>query len=87
MTELPEDPATSSPPPRSARKTEDTASGCRDRAAASTAAAQAMDTANGQSRLQASADAWTARANLLERLETSHRARTAAGDGEDAPDE
>lgn len=51
------------------KKVEDTSTGCRDRAAASLVAAAAMDTLNGKARLEASAATWTARADLLLRLE------------------
>jgi hypothetical protein len=66
------------PIPASLKRTEDTSSGCRGRAAASLVAAAAMDTENGRLRLQASADSWTARADLLQRLEDRHRGRAAS---------
>ena len=60
------------------RRSENTPSGCRERAAFSLAAAAGMDTDNGRLRLEASADSWTARAELLERLELRHDAREAS---------
>ncbi len=62
-----------------ARRVEDTAAGCRDRAAASLEAAAAMDTVNGKTRMEASAATWTSRADLLQRLEHLHEARKTAG--------
>jgi hypothetical protein len=70
--------ALNAPAKRSAsvtRKVEDTSSGCRDRASASLVAAAAMDTANGQSRMEASAAAWSSRADLLLRVEQLHEQR------------
>ncbi|MBA3527116.1 MAG: hypothetical protein H0T82_09385 [Sphingomonas sp.] len=60
------------------RRVEDTSAGCRDRAAASLAAAADMDTANAKVRLEASAATWTSRADLLQRLEKLHEARQAS---------
>ncbi len=68
------------------RRVEDTAAGCRDRAAASLAEAAGMDTVNGKTRLEASAATWTSRADLLQRLEHLHEARrTAASLDVDVP--
>lgn len=64
------------------KKAEDTSAGCRGRAAESMVAAAAMDTVNGRVRMEASAATWTARADLLKRLELKVEAReTAVLDG------
>ena len=64
------------------KKPEDTSAGCRGRAADSLVAAAAMDTLNGRVRMEASAATWTARADLLQRLELRVEAReTAMPDG------
>ena len=60
------------------KKLEDTAEGCRSLAQADRA--RACDMTNNQMRgsLERSADAWAARAKLLERLETNFNARAEA---------
>lgn len=68
-----------------ARRVEDTAAGCRDRAAASLEAAAAMDTVNGKTRLEASAATWTSRADLLQRLEHLHESRRASASTDESP--
>lgn len=60
------------------KKLEDTSAGCRGRAADSLAAAAAMDTRNGRVRMETSAATWTARAELLQRLELRIEAREKA---------
>ena len=55
---------------------QDTAAGCRARAAADLAAAATMDTANSRLKFEHSALVWGARGDLLERFEASRRART-----------
>lgn len=75
-----EAPEKSSPPLRrsSRRSRGDTPEGCRQRAAADLIAAGEMDTANGRLRFEHSAVSWTARADLLQRLEDSSEARRIA---------
>jgi hypothetical protein len=70
------------------RKREDTAEGCRAMADADHVRAGDMDTERMRDRMEQSADAWTKRADLLERLEASFSARKEAaqelaGDEED----
>lgn len=75
--EMPEE--TPSPLPGSSRRTaRETPDWCRQRAAADLVAAGEMDTANGRLRFQYSAVSWTARADLLQRLEDSSKARRIA---------
>jgi hypothetical protein len=90
------DPATPEAAPAAARpiarKREDTSLGCREMAAADHVRADATDTEHMRLRMESSADAWTARADMLQRLERSHDARLAAaaapGTAEDiAPNE
>lgn len=57
------------------RRPEDTAVGCHGRAEQSMVAAAAMDTVNGRQRMETSAATWTARAELLGRLEAKQAAR------------
>ena len=65
-------------------KPEDTAEGCRAMAAADRERAVAMDTDRMRFRIERSADAWTKRADLLERLEGTFNARRlGAIDGDD----
>jgi len=64
--------------PRSSKQGADTVTGCRDRAAADLLAAAATPTRNGQLRMEASSACWTARADLLQRLEDSFEARMKA---------
>jgi hypothetical protein len=60
------------------RKREDTSLGCREMAAADHVRADATDTEHMRLRMESSADAWTARADMLQRLERSQDARHAA---------
>ena len=53
------------------RKPEDTAAGCRHRAQLDREQALSEDSAQMRLRLETSAQAWTVRAQLLTRLETS----------------
>ncbi len=57
------------------RQPQDTEAGCRERAAASLAQAETMDTAHGRDRMELSAASWTTRADLLQRLDESSEAR------------
>lgn len=66
------------PPHEHLHRSEATALGCRDRAAASLVAASAMDTANGRSRQEASAATWAARADMIDKLEQRQHARELA---------
>lgn len=61
---------------RSTKAAQDTAAGCRARAAADLATAATMDTVNGRQKLEHSASTWSARGDLLARLETGRRTRT-----------
>ena len=61
--------------PQRGKQAQDTVAGCRERAAADLARAAAMDTAQRRATLDRSAAAWTARGDLLQRLETSFLAR------------
>ena len=73
---------------RARRDQRDTAAGCRERASADLLKAAPMLIANERARMEASAASWTARADLLERLETSFAARQARGGSfEPDPDE
>jgi len=56
----------------------DTAQGCRDRAAADLLASASMTTNNARLKMETSASCWTARADLLQRLDDSFEARIAA---------
>ena len=69
-------------PARTQKAVQDTASGCRDFAAADLARASLMDTANGRRRLENSAMSWTSRALLIQRLDDSFLARQAAAKAE-----
>ena len=60
------------------RKREDTADGCRALALDDQARAADAGSAHMRSTLERSAAAWSVRAKLLERLETSFSARSAA---------
>jgi hypothetical protein len=53
----------------------DTAAGCRDRAAADLLAAATMTTRNGQLRMESSAACWSARADLLQRMDDGFHAQ------------
>ena len=61
--------------PRSPRQPGDTAEGCRNRAAADLLAAAAMSTRNGTLRMEASSASWSARAEMLQRIDNSYEAR------------
>ena len=63
------------PPHPGAKAPENTAVGCRARAAADLAAAAATGTANGRRKLQHSANVWSERGELLARLELGRRTR------------
>ena len=67
------------PPVRANRDARDTAAGCFERAAADLLKAAPMVIANERARMEASAASWTARAELLTRLEASFEARKASG--------
>jgi len=60
------------------RKREDTAEGCREMALDDRARAADVGSDHMRDRLERSAEAWTDRANLLQRLETSFSARIKA---------
>jgi hypothetical protein len=64
------------PPHR--RSPRDTVAGCRDAAASDLLQAANMDTANGRLRFEHSAASWTARGDLLQRLDEGWRARAGA---------
>ena len=66
------------------REQRDTASGCRARAAADLLEAATLATVNERRRMESSAASWTARAELLGRLEDSFEARRLRGGGFDA---
>lgn len=70
-----------SPMPRVSanREQRDTAAGCRDRAAADLLEAATLATVNERRRMESSAASWTARAELLSRLEDSFEARRLRG--------
>jgi len=63
------------PTPRSKNKPENTADGCRALAAADLGRAAALDGGRMRWRFEHSAAAWTARAELLARLEAKFAAR------------
>lgn len=60
------------------RKREDTAEGCRELALDDRARAAEVDSDHMRDTLERSADAWSTRASLLERLQTSFHARADA---------
>ena len=60
------------------RKVEDTAQGCRSLAEDDRARARALINPQMRAALERSADAWTARANLLDHLQASFNERIAA---------
>jgi hypothetical protein len=64
---------------RSGKRAEDTALGCRANAAANLVRANAPGGDYMRERLEHSASVWSARADLLERLEKKFRSRIAAG--------
>ena len=61
---------------------QDTAVGCRSRAEVDLLASVTMAIANERIRLETSAASWTARANLLQRLEDGSAARLSVADRE-----
>ena len=67
------------------RKVEDTAKGCRSLAEDDRVRATGMINPQIRASLERSADAWTARAKLLDRLETSFNERIAANSPSTAP--
>ena len=67
------------------RKLEDTAEGCRSLAEDDRARATAMINPHMRASLERSAEAWTVRAKLLERLERNFNERIAAGGHSMAP--
>lgn len=72
-------------PPAVPRKSEDTAAGCRSLASNDRARAVDSDIDRMRFRLACSAEAWTARAELLDRLEANRvRMNGAGGFGEAA---
>ncbi len=64
-------------PSRTQKAVQDTVVGCRELAAADLARAALMDTANGRRRLEWSAQSWTSRAELIQRMNDSFEARQA----------
>ncbi len=62
-------------PSRTQKAVQDTVAGCRELAAADLARAALMDTANGRRRLEWSAQSWTSRAELIQRMTDSFEAR------------
>ena len=64
--------------PAHRRSPRDTVAGCRDAATLDLAKAAIMDTANGRLRLEHSAASWTARGDLLQRLDEGWRSRGGA---------
>ena len=63
---------------RSTKSPVDTVIGCRERALSDLALAATMGTRNGQLRMEHSAAVWDTRANLIQRLDDSFAARSAA---------
>lgn len=64
-------------PARTLKQPQDTVAGCRDRAEADLLASVALSTANERRRLETSAASWSARAEMLQRLDDNHAARKA----------
>ncbi len=62
---------------RTLKQPQDTVAGCRDRAAADLLASVVLLTANERRRLETSAASWSARADMLQRLDDNHSARKA----------
>jgi predicted RNA polymerase sigma factor len=79
------------PPARTLKQPQDTVAGCRDRAEADLLASVVLSTANERRRLETSAASWSARADMLQRLDDTHAARKAQvaasfiGEDEDSP--
>jgi hypothetical protein len=69
-------------PDRAQKATHDTAAGCRELAAADLQRASVTDTANGRRRLESSAQSWTSRADMIQRLDESFEARQAVAKAE-----
>ena len=67
-----------SPPKRANRQAQDTIAGCRESARADLATAAGLEGSNAALKYEHSAASWTARADLLQRLDDSHVARTSA---------
>lgn len=63
---------------RSSKRAEDTAAGCRANAAADLVRAVEPGGDYRRVRLERSAEIWSARADLLDRLDENHKARIAA---------
>ena len=63
---------------RTTKEGRDTADGCRERAAADLLTSVSMIIANERRRMESSAASWTARADLLDRIEAGYEARKAA---------
>lgn len=64
-------------PARTLKQPQDTVAGCRDRAEADLLASVVLSTANERRRLETSAASWSARAEMLQRLDDNHAARKA----------
>ena len=62
---------------KSARQPHDTPAGCRDQARDSAAQAETSTNPNVRAKFAQSAATWTARADMLQRLDDSHDARLA----------
>ena len=62
---------------RTFKQPQNTVAGCRGRAEADLLASVARSTANERQRLETSAASWTARADMLQRLDDDHDARKA----------
>jgi predicted RNA polymerase sigma factor len=60
---------------RGSNRVEDTIAGCRNRAEADLLAAVTVATANERIRFETSAASWSARADMLQRLDDNHEAR------------
>lgn len=71
-------PAPARQPPSRTKSPHDTAAWCRDRAEADLLASVTMAIANERIRLETSAASWSARADLLQRLDDSAAARMAS---------
>ena len=76
----------SGPIPPKAGTPRDSAEACRDRAAADLVESGTMMTANQRVRLETSAASWTARAQMLQRVEDSVERRVQASQSEPGPD-
>lgn len=69
--------AAKQPQARGFKQPQDTIDGCRDRAEADRLAAAVTSTPNARLRLEISAASWSARADMLQRLDNVHEARKA----------